>query len=331
MILHDAFAQDRLSAQHSSVKLLFLFSILSLIIGCVSPHPMSNEVRPGGTILVPVSASDGADMIKKSQVVATINDVNNVDHTATVRNLMRVFPDTTSHLGRGVAGDTYNEPHYYQSQWLAVIDLVDSGGTHLPLAVGPSTLTLTENGSQLGMQMDLEILPGGPTTPNPLESPQGPTTLPWLNYTSPSPQMALRLDGVPAGRDVAAASIKLRYQRSAFSNTVLLVSRMTNDPYLQMNARTVEIDAMFSEIHIVLVNSNGFHDISGLPGSYRPLPVGKSLERDLSSIVVFWPFGFIADQAALDAAVSIEEENFYDIDGNLLSDLGVTLEFLGNN
>lgn len=328
MITHETFTRVDINKQNFIGRLSFICLLLFLLIGCVSPNPMSNEVRPGGTILAPIGASDGADMMNKSNVVAMIKDSNDTDHQATVRQIMRVFPDTTSDIGRGVPGDTNNLPQYYQSQWLAVIDFVDSAGVALPLSDGPAKLSLSESSVSIAMEMDVEILPGSPTTPNPLLSPQGPSSMPWLNYTSPNPQLAIRLDGVPAGR-VAGASIKVRYVTSQFST--LMVTTMTNDSYLQMNAKNSVIDATDSEMHILLVNSNGFHDISGPLGSYRALPAGKSLERDLSSIVLFWPFGQVFDQATLDAAMSVEEANFYDADGNLLTDLNnnISLVYLG--
>lgn len=298
--------------------------LLGPLMGCISSYPLSNEVRAGGTVMLPLGASEGADKLLVSDLVATVTDSLGTDHIAKIRRVLRVYGDATSRFGRGVPGNSNHSEMYYQGQWLAIIDFVDTLGVALPMATGAATLALTENGQVVGVTMNLEILPGTTTT-NPLAT-TGHPLISWLDYASTERHAALRIVGAPASR-VRGMSFKLHYNPIWFAQDVF-VGKATSDPNMQLSWHSYDVGAGLKGIDIQLSNPHGFDVPVKPPGGYPTLDRWKSMERDLSSVVISWDSGVVSSQANLDYAMTLQDAVFWDESGNELNDLTVWLEYM---
>ena len=154
--------------------------------GCQSDITLSRAVRTGDTLAVSLGDADptGADsnltstMLREDDVTAVLTDTNAVAHPVTVRHVFRVYgdPTATSLAARG------------RAQWMAVIDLVDAGGSAPNLALGDATITLSSPTKfKADHIVNTHILSGvGSPTPSSRRTNRPPST--WTSWNSSSPQ-----------------------------------------------------------------------------------------------------------------------------------------------
>ncbi len=332
--IHQMFIQSTSARRYYSIlrtSLLLLF--IGLMASCISTFPLSNEVRPGGTLMAAIGASEGADLLKKENLVATFKDSASVDHVVKVARVLRVYPDSTSRFGRGAPATPHYGPMYYNGQWLAIVYFVDANNDPIVTALGDGKLRFEQGGNLVGVEMDVNILGGGNAPRNLLET-QPLMGAHWLDYAEIGEHAAIRLTGIPNGR-VAGATFTLNYDPAGFFNVAgfeIEVSKATIDPNMQLAWSEKDIAGGQKELTILISNPHGF-DVPGdsFPSGLSTLERRKSLERDLSSVLISWTThvsASIKTQAELDGYMTLVGSNFYDADGEVLGDLTAILEYM---
>lgn len=305
--------------------------------GCIGFDAISNEVRPGGTVLLAVDAVRH-QMPDPARVQATFFDSDGAEHRVSLRHMLRVQPDPVSGFGIGA----YSTNHgIYAGQKLAVVDMVDPDTQQPPvapaMASGEGLLELympdIESSSVHALSIiPSDALPGQPA--NDLRVLQDPGNIrplhtAWLLQASPQPHV--RIETVASDiydRDVqlAGALFQLRFPVASFTaddfTPGFSVTKLSSDPNLQLSwqARPDQSSADHSIIAITLRNPHGFYR-----EAQQLYAAGKqSLFDDLSSIAIAW----LANKYLGGSEIPFDWASppiFFDIYGKTVAGLSATI------
>jgi hypothetical protein len=182
---------------HTWKRILLVACCLAAFAGCQSAATLSMAARSGDTVLVGLSGEAGEgitntthEVIRADDVSASITDSSGTTVSVKVREVFRVYADPTAYV---LAAD--------KGQWLAVVDLVNSADSPVPLSTGPATLNITSPKLIENMAVETRIL-AGTGSPHPLTGMENNfKKVPWL---SPALQALVTVSGETGGASVGA-------------------------------------------------------------------------------------------------------------------------------
>ena len=326
-----------------------LLGILGVVLGgCASMQPLSSYARSGDTVTLSLGGTESnalVPVLKKENIAVSITDSAGITYPVKLRNVMRVYADPTSYyeydnLKPEFSGSNYSAyPYPHQGLWLAVIDLVDplNNQPH-PLATGPARLGVSSpdirnrvdytgwgwgwTNGDLG-NIPIEILAGSGSR-NPLNT-LGPVQFAPLDKLEAAEQIEIRGAGLPGGV-IGGASFLIQYANASFNHPPRLATT-TPDPNVQLAwSRTDQGDGT-SVIAATLVNPHGFTATNDRVGIVDDaVNSGKSLFDDLR-FSVFWDDAAVSiDAANLHNHIDLVSALFFDVNGQAMPGMSVTVE-----
>ncbi len=322
---------------------LGLLALIILSVGCGHLRPVNDEVRTGGSVLVDVGDSTGAEMVALPDLTAELilaEDANSTVFNPQIVRLFRAFPDPISIAGRNYSVATTISPDvpWNDGKWFAVVQLVDSGGVPLSFTginlPSEATLEIKENGAS-GFTSNITILPD---TASPNTNWDG-SDMGDGHPLSVIPHVLIDVSGAE-NKDFAGAKFVVQYDSTIWSNQFDSVLIQTGQSMISVNTAVVDpnINLSFNEedvagtnlkeLTILFSNPNGFQPLQqASAGSYVYVEDGKSLERDISSVILSWfkTQGCLTN-ANLGTYMTLITAEFYDVNGDEITGPTVTLD-----
>ena len=311
------------------LALLFL-----LCAGCASQQPLSNYARPGDTVMISLGGTDNyatVPVVKKENLSVTITDALSASYPVKVRKLFRVYSDPTSGYdfrsrATGLSSnDAVLRPH--QGMWLAIIDLVDGSDNPLPLAIGPSSLSVSSpdlvstsyysgwtwsNGNL--DNIPLEIL-AGTGSPNPLNY-MAPVSSEPASSLEPQPHVQVTVSGTP-NTFVGGASYVFSYRHDDFGNALAApyVVTTTSDPYIQLGVNRTDQGDGTTLLRVNIINPKGFNTDDSKLG----LVAGMSMLGNLRFSIV-WSNPAV-DDSNWQSSLQLVSSDYFDLNGDSITGL----------
>ncbi|NND38560.1 MAG: hypothetical protein HKO06_03090, partial [Pseudomonadales bacterium] len=231
--------------------------------GCMGFEAISNEARPGGTVLVAVDAVRH-QMPDPARVQATFFDREGAEHAVSLRHLLRVQPDPVSAFG---LGQYSTNKGLYAGQKLAIVDLVDPLTQQPPIAPamasGEGVLELYMPDLEQSSAHTLKILPANalPGLPSNdlrvLHNAKAlrPMQTAWMLQASPLPHVRVETiasDVFNSDTQLAGAVFILRYRTQDFAANFkspgFAITKLSGDPNLQLSWQSNDIGPDHGEL-----------------------------------------------------------------------------------
>jgi hypothetical protein len=328
--------------------ILALLPVLTMT-GCINASTTPGYARAGDLVNIGLGGvkrnTDGTDLwggpsandAAAANISAVITDDFDPDdgdpgtytYDLQVRGTFRAFPDYSSQysvsaLDRSDAYFSNMDP--YDGQWWVTIELVDAGGTPLPLTpnqqhriiVSSSELT-DQTWSYEGELTNFHILIlDGVATPTNEEKQQ------YKAYRS-RPNLTIKPDLAPTVNSVGGLQVKVDYDPTFTTYSVLpRLVPISHDPNITVIQHTVDNGDGTHGLIAMVVNPNGFVDLDG--GLWE---VGSSTFDDLSfAVVVSETYNYDLNEYpwqnnyTLDSAESFYIDNNGDVIGSMTPVLG---------
>ncbi|MGB5324717.1 MAG: hypothetical protein WBN40_04745 [Pseudomonadales bacterium] len=325
-------AQKSLSPLH----VLGVTLALANLSGCIGYDAISNEARPGGTVLVAVDAVRH-QMPDPAKVQATFFDHAGAEHTVSLRHMLRVQPDPVSGFGLGAFSTNKG---IYAGQKLAIVDLVDpltqAPPAVPPISPGEGLLELYMPDLETSSVHALKIIPAD-ALPEPPANDQRvlqhagnltPLHSGWLLQASPLPHVRIETvvsDVFDSATTIAGVVFHFRYQKSHFQADSIspgfAITKLSSDPNLQLSWKAANAESNDAgDIAITLRNPHGFTR----QGKQVYAAGMQSVFEDLSSVAIGWLANRYRGQNELPfewAAPPL----YFDIHGNVIDGLSAKI------
>lgn len=261
---------------------------LGALTACISPQTSPSYVQSGDFVSVNLGGMKrnlGGQLLKRSEITATIKDANNNVYPLRKDRIYRVFPDHTSLYGTqmSMAPDPADPNSLLPYDGAVYVSLVlsDANNTPLPLAPGPATITVSSSkltqtamfGEGSYASIAVEILPGT-RTPTYEETQQYYAYAP-VKYLSIKPTA-----GTPS-RPIYGGQFELRYNAAAIpegSYEPRLVP-ISHDPNINIIQTTKDNGDGTKSLLAYITNPNGFEALSAWS-------MGKSNVLDLNFAII---------------------------------------------
>lgn len=144
---------------------LFLSGVFILATGCVMVQPVPYAARAGDTIMLPVGSPDGMDMSNTTITFEPdLDPGNQIDLTARVRSISKVYPDKTSFAWLLSLADSVPTASGH-GPWLTVITLdlpedIPEGKGIIHVSTSNDVVYPENSANVNSVPIDFEILPG---------------------------------------------------------------------------------------------------------------------------------------------------------------------------
>lgn len=286
---------------------LVALALLALA-GCTSMATLSLAVRTGDTVIVGLSGeagqfptNTGHEIIRSGDVTARVTDSGGNTRNVTVRNVFRVYADPTS-----------NEFAADKGQWLAVIDFVDGSGNPVALSTGPATLNIQSPKLTRNLSISTTIL-AGTGSPHPLTGAENELNkLPWL---APAQQALVTVTGNIGSQRIGAVQYVFNVPQepvqtpSGNSRSVIEGVKLVSPRSVSFQSWSTPNPAGGTDLNVVMTAPQGI--------------AGNRL-KDLDIALVAEQLRFESNPTAY-FRNSLQSATFYDIDGDVLNGLTVTV------
>ncbi len=241
--------------------------MLNVLTACISPNTSPSYVQSGDFVSVNlggIKRNLGGQLLKRSQITATIKDANNTVYPLRIDRIYRVYPDYTSYYATSLsmAPDPADPSSLHPYDGAAYVSLVlsDANNTPLPLAPGPATITVSSSQLiQTGMlgegsyaSIGVQILEGT-RTPSYEETQQYFAYAP-MKYLSIKPSA-----GTPSS-PIYGGQFELQYNAAAIAPDSLepRLVPISHDPNINIIQTTKDNGDGTKSLLAYITNPNGF-------------------------------------------------------------------------
>lgn len=262
--------------------------MLGALTACISPMTSPSYVQSGDFVSVNlggIKRNLGGQLLKRSQITATIKDANNNLYPLRIDRIYRVFPDHTSFYAgsMSIAPDTADPSSFYPYDGAVYVSLVlsDASNTPLPLVPGPATISVSSSkliptamlGEGSYASISVQILPGT-RTPSYEETQQYSVYAP-MKYLTIKPTA-----GTPSS-PIYGGQFELQYNVAAIAADSLepRLVPISHDPNISIIQSTKDNGDGTKSLLAYVTNPNGFETLSAWS-------IGKSNVLDLTFAVI---------------------------------------------
>ena len=262
--------------------------MLGALTACISPSTSPSYVQSGDFVSVNlggIKRNLGGQLLKRSDITATIKDANNNVYPLRKDRIYRVYPDHTSNYGASMSmSPDPADPsslHPYDGAVYISLALSDASNTPLPLAPGPATISVSSSKLiQTGMvgegsyaSISVQILPGTRT----------PTYEETQQYYAYAPMTHLSIKptaGTPSS-PIYGGQFELRYNAAAVALGTYepRLVPISHDPNITIIQTTKDNGDGTKSLLAYITNPNGFATLSAWS-------MGKSNVLDLNFAVI---------------------------------------------
>jgi hypothetical protein len=276
--------------------------MLSVLTACISPSTSPSYVQSGDFVSVNlggIKRNLGGQLLKRSQISATIKDANNNVYPLRIDRIYRVYPDHTSFYGAQMSmpPDAADPSSLYPYDGAVYVSLVlsDANNTPLPLSPGPATIAVSSSkliqtamfGEGSYASIAVQILPGT-RTPSYEETQQYSTYAP-MKYLSIKPTA-----GTPSS-PIYGGQFELRYTAAAIASGSFepRLVPISHDPNINIIQTTKDNGDGTKSLLAYITNPNGFEALSAWSmGKSNVLDLNFAIVSDNSDTFTNWQTNF---------------------------------------
>lgn len=262
--------------------------MLGVLTACISPTTSPSYVQSGDYVSVNlggIKRNLGGQLLKRSQITATIKDADNNVYPLRIDRIYRVYPDHVSFYAAqmSMVPDPADPSSLYPYDGAVYVSLVlsDASNTPLPLVPGPATISVSSSkvtqtamlGEGSYSSISVQILPGT-RTPSYEETQQYSTYAP-MKYLTIKPTA-----GAPSSA-IYGGQFELHYNAAAVASGSYepRLVPISHDPNITIIQATKDNGDGSKSLLGYFTNPNGF-------GTLSAWSMGKSNVLDLNVAVI---------------------------------------------